>query len=112
MATDEISSSGTRHDGNSQDLYAITKASREVNRRHHRRYGKAVVRMESPVASVWLLDADAARVLSTKASFVGKRAGQTRSLKNGKLVVTQKTAGSHARHKAGRRRDRAIVISE
>lgn len=103
---------GTRSDGNSADEYALTKASREINRRHQRRHGKAVIRVEVPIESAWRLDADMMRVLANKAAFASKRAGQTRSVKNGKLVVTQKTAGSHARRKAGHRRDRTIAASE
>ena len=88
----------------------IVKAAREVRRMTKRRKDKACVRLsDSEQANAWALDAGTERLLLRKASFAGKNVAQRRSIKGGRLTVTRKTMGSHARKRAGRHRDRSVA---
>jgi len=85
----------------------LIKGARASRRRVAWTKDKFAVRVD-PSAAAWTPGTDAERLIRLRSGFPGTRVAQHRTIKGGRLVVTKKTAGSHPRKRAGRRRDRKV----
>ena len=89
----------TAEDGaREHDMLKGARASRRIRNRHK---DKVTIRVGA-AASAWAPGTAAEREVLRKAKFAHDATSQRRTIKNGRLIVTKKSSGTHARKRTGR----------